>query len=319
MRPSLRRRKELDELTALPNPGRLAWMRRGKGSFVRRLSLVSVLAASLSLVASPSPATASVTLGQVVANPDLFCSELRDRVQLNTSGNSYVVPNTGGVTAWTVSSWSSNAGTGAGQVKMKIYRPVPQTPDSYSVVGHEGPHNLPSNSLQTFPANIAVKAGDVLGLNTLSGDPHCATTASGDNYGRTPAGVDLADGQMASFNNLFADHRLNISAVINPTNTFTIGAVTRNKKKGTATLAFDLPNPGDLAGAGQGAQVASAGAVTSKAVPAGTATLVVKAKGKKRRKLNEKGKVKLNLAVTYPPTGGDPSTQSVKVKLKKRL
>ena len=107
--------------------------------------------------------------------------------------------------------------------------------------------------------------------------------------------------------------------MINPTNSFVAGAVTRNKKKGTATLAFNLPNPGDFSGSGQGAQVASTGAVTSKAVPAGIATLVVKAKGKKKRKLNEKGKVKLNLAVTYTPTGGDPSTQSVRVKLKKQL
>ena len=44
-----------------------------------------------------------------------------------------------------------------------------------------------------------------------------------------------------------------------------------------------------------------------------------KAKGKKKRKLNETGKVKLNVAVTYTPTGGDPSTQSVKVKLKKNI
>jgi hypothetical protein len=29
--------------------------------------------------------------------------------------------------------------------------------------------------------------------------------------------------------------------------------------------------------------------------------------------------VKLSVAVTYTPTGGDPSTQSVKVKLKKKL
>ena len=29
--------------------------------------------------------------------------------------------------------------------------------------------------------------------------------------------------------------------------------------------------------------------------------------------------MKLNVAITYTPTGGDPSTQSVKVKLKKKL
>jgi hypothetical protein len=47
--------------------------------------------------------------------------------------------------------------------------------------------------------------------------------------------------------------------------------------------------------------------------------LLIKAMGKKKRKLNETGKVKLNVAVTYTPTGGDPSTQSIKVKLKKNL
>ena len=35
--------------------------------------------------------------------------------------------------------------------------------------------------------------------------------------------------------------------------------------------------------------------------------------------LGETGTVKLSVAVTYKPTGGDPSTQSVKVKLKKKL
>ncbi len=59
-------------------------------------------------------------------------------------------------------------------------------------------------------------------------------------------------------------------------------------------------------------------AVISKSVPAGPAQLLVKAIGKKKRKLNETGKVKLNVAVTYTPTGGDPSTKSVKVKLIKR-
>lgn len=109
------------------------------------------------------------------------------------------------------------------------------------------------------------------------------------------------------------NYRLNISAVINPTNSFSPGAITRDKKKGTATLAFSLPNPGDISGSGQGAQIASTGAVTSEAVPAGIATLVVKATGKKKRKLNQKGKIKLNISVTYTPTGGVASTQSVKV------
>ncbi|MGZ5330876.1 MAG: hypothetical protein ACXWFH_06180 [Solirubrobacterales bacterium] len=47
--------------------------------------------------------------------------------------------------------------------------------------------------------------------------------------------------------------------------------------------------------------------------------MTIRAKGKKKRKLNDKGKVKLNAAISYTPTGGDPSTQSQKVKLKKKL
>jgi streptogramin lyase len=105
-----------------------------------------------------------------------------------------------------------------------------------------------------------------------------------------------------------------------PSNAFTIGAITRNKKKGTATLSANVPNPGELTASGSGVRASSAGrAVTSKSVGAGQAQLLIKATGKEKRKLNETGKVKLNVAVTYTPTGGDPSTQSVKVKLKKKL
>jgi hypothetical protein len=40
---------------------------------------------------------------------------------------------------------------------------------------------------------------------------------------------------------------------------------------------------------------------------------------RKARRLNDTGKVRLNVAITYTPTGGSPNTQSVKVKLKKKL
>jgi hypothetical protein len=103
-----------------------------------------------------------------------------------------------------------------------------------------------------------------------------------------------------------------------PSNTFTLGAITRNKKRGTATVTVDVPNPGELTGSGKGV-TATGAAVTSKAVDAGQAQLLIKAKGKKKRKLNETGKVKLRVAVTYTPTGGDPSTQSLKLQLKKKL
>lgn len=49
----------------------------------------------------------------------------------------------------------------------------------------------------------------------------------------------------------------------------------------------------------------------------GAVKFLIKAKGKKRKTLNEAGKVKLKPKITFTPTGGDPSTQSTKLKLKK--
>jgi subtilisin-like proprotein convertase family protein len=107
---------------------------------------------------------------------------------------------------------------------------------------------------------------------------------------------------------------------IKPSNVFTLGAVTRNKKKGTARLTVNVPGPGELALSGNGVKTAdTAGAVAAKTVPAaGKVRLLIRAKGKKKRKLNETGKVKVMPSVTFTPTGGDPSTQARKLKLKKR-
>jgi len=279
---------------------------------VRRFSLASVVAA-LSLAASALPATAAVTVGQTAPSSINNSSDF-DFVQGTlVSGTSYVLPVNG-----TLTSWSTHASANGGMLAMQIFRPLGGS--TYMAVAHDGPRPLNPSALNTFTGlSVPVKAGDVLGNSTPSSAGLPAALfpgAPGDEHlVHSPA---LADGDQAPFGPDGGD-RVNISAVINPTNSFIPGAVTRNKKKGTASLAFNLPNSGDLSGSGQGAQVASTGAITSKAVPAGTATLLVKAKGKKKRKLNQKGKVKLNLAVTYTPTGGDPSTQSVKVKLKKKL
>jgi hypothetical protein len=277
---------------------------------------LAVSLAALSLIAGESPAAASVTIGQTGISTE-FASDSIDRVQPTvTSGNSYIVPATGGIASWTVTSWSTNAKAGTGQIlAMKMYRPLGGT--FYSVVGHDGPRPLTGGGLNTFPGiSIAVKAGDVLGLSTpaASGSPGTVIPPAGDHYFFHP-GV-LADGASGDFPNEGSGGRLNVSAVLVPSNDFTLGDIDRNKKKGTATLTVNVPNPGELTASGKGAK-AAAGARISKAVGSGAAQLLIKAKGKKKRKLKENGKVKLSLAITYTPTGGDPSTQSRKLKLKK--
>jgi hypothetical protein len=115
-----------------------------------------------------------------------------------------------------------------------------------------------------------------------------------------------------------------------PSNEFTLGKIRHNKKRGTALLEVTVPGPGALVAdsASKGAQAVASKKKRKKAstvkratvtaTAAGTFTIVIKAKGKARKALNKKGKAKLNLGVTYTPTGGDPRLQSTTIKLIKR-
>ncbi len=285
---------------------------------LKRLGVAACLTA-LSLAASASSAAASVTIGQLApANPPVTCViSPFDLVQPTVaSGNSYTVPALPPASALVVSSWSHNAAAGAGQMlTMKVFRKVAD-PNTYQVVGHDGPRPLSASALNTFPASIAVKAGDVLGLNDVNASTVSNACLFATDPGESHLEVfgDLADGASADFGAGDPALRINATAVVEPTNTFTLGAITRNKKKGTATLMANVPNPGELALSGNGVKSAG-GAVNAP----GAAELMIRAKGKKKRKLNETGKVKLKPKVTYTPTGGDPSTQSIKVKLTKKL
>jgi hypothetical protein len=284
------------------------------GGFRRWVAIGTLAVASLAATASPAGA---VTIGQVApTTPTTNCTTPTDRIQPTvTSGTSYVVPGTGGIVSWRLTSWSTNAGAGANvQLKMKVFRNVTGT--TYSVVGHDGPRTLAPSTLNTFPANLQVKSGDVLGLNSFSGDPNnaCAFPLTGETYLRTPAASDFADGASGDFSTSVANNRLNISAEISPTNAFTLGAVTRNKKKGTATVAVTVPNPGALSVSGNGVKPA---AITVGS--AGTASVGIRASGKKKRKLKETGKVKVTPKITYTPSGGSATSSSLTVKLKKKL
>jgi hypothetical protein len=280
--------------------------------------LTAMATAALFAPAATASAGASVTLGQLApVNPPFTCTGGNvDFAQTVTAGNTYVVPvpSTG-----TITSWSHSATAGAGQnYTFKVFRKIAD-PAIFQVVGHDGPRTLTPSTVNTFPANIAVKAGDFIGFHGAAVNHACVFPAgvSESYWTRNPS--NLNDGESGAFGPFGTNNRLNISAVFNPTNAFTLGAITRNKKKGTATITADLPNPGELTGSGKGVKAAGA-AVISKAVSApGIAKLTIRAKGKKKRKLNETGKVKLKVAITYTPTGGDPRTQPRKLKLKKNL
>lgn len=198
-----------------------------RDSLVGRFSLASVVAA-LSLAASASTATASVTVGQTAQSPPVS-SNTGDSFDLLqgtvASGNSYVVPTNG-----TLTSWSTYANASGGLLAMKIYRPLGG--NTYMAVAHDGPRALTPSVLNTFTGlNIQVEAGDVLGDGTPStaGGPSAIFLGMpGDqNLFRTT----LADGASGPFNDDDPDYRVNASAVINPSATGQRAAALKKCKK----------------------------------------------------------------------------------------
>jgi hypothetical protein len=162
-----------------------------------------------------------------------------------------------------------------------------------------------------------VASGDVLRtvFRTLAGDPQSLSptvkTADLTAFAGQTVRIRLAEVDNQFFFNAGAD------AVSIRSNGFTIGAATRNKKKGTARLPVTVPEAGTLTVTGKGVKTRFTAASTS--VAAGTSNVVIKPKGKTRKKLNSRGKAKVKLSITYTPTGLSANTQPSKLKLKKKI
>jgi PASTA domain len=167
---------------------------------MRRVPLLLVMAVLTALCFCAS-AEADVTVGEVAPQTPEFLCNLgpTDTIQIATSGgNSYVVPQAGVLT-----SWSTAAGPGIGQaVSLKVYRPLGGT--IYSVIGQDGPRSLVPSVLNTFPIDIPVQAGDVIGLN----DGEAVIVHDACNF-ETPSLGDVVGGLLG---NAAAGSQLNFEA-----------------------------------------------------------------------------------------------------------
>ena len=97
-----------------------------------------------------------------------------------------------------------------------------------------------------------------------------------------------------------------------PDNSFSFGKLKRNLQKGTAKLTVNVPGGGELGLA----KTKKVKADDEPAEDAGNEKLLVKPRGKAKKKLNQTGKAKVKAKVTYTPTGGEPNTESKNVTLK---
>jgi hypothetical protein len=271
----------------------------------RAAALAIVLIAALSAAA---PAHAAVTLGQIASTPPSpDCSPTRDYLQPSiTGGNLYIARQAGTITSWSTRSSASSAGA---TYVFKVFRRTTD-PDIFRVVASAPPRTLTSG-INTVPVNIAVRSGDMIGLNE-SGIPNSCTFFQPGDGVLTRSG-NLSDGASGSFA-AQNDVRLNLSAVLVPSNDFAVAAITRDRKRGSATVVVNVSNPGVIALTGKGVKKRASRNVAV----AGTVQFQIASAGAKKRKLEKTGKVTLVPTLTFTPTAGDPAARPFTVKLRKR-
>jgi hypothetical protein len=288
---------------------------RGAKTPARRLGwalLATVAASALSAAASAqasivtvgSPFPASFTATPIGGSLTAINSTLPEPGAHETS------PVNGTVVRWRIT------GAAGGPFNLRVLTPAGGK--NYKGAGTSAPQTPTSTATLTFPTNLPIHAGDTVGLDNANSP----IDQIGGNTSLPGANLLLWSPLLANGQTRTGTTQSNTEIGFNADVAFALafGSVKRNKNKGTATLAVDVPGSGTLSLTGKGikAQRIGGAARVSKTVgAAGRVKLRIKAKGRKKRKLNETGKVKLKVKVTYVPTGvsGVPNTRSKRVKL----
>ena len=96
-------------------------------------------------------------------------------------------------------------------------------------------------------------------------------------------------------------------------NLFDFGALKRDRRRGTASLAVKVPGPGSLVVRGKGIK-----RVEVHPEGAGAATVRIRPRAKARRRLSRKGEADVWISVTYTPPNGGANTRLTRIELRKR-
>ena len=256
---------------------------RARWPFAAAVSLAMIAA-----MVTPVPAGAAVTLGQLAptpASPD--CSATPppgvDYLQPSiTGGNLYIARQAG-----TITSWSTRSSGGGATYVFKIFRRT-SDPDVFQVIAH-GPSRTLTSGINTVPVNIAVRSGDMIGINESGGANSCTFSQPGDAV--LTRGGSLSDGASGSVRARRTTSGSISRPSLVPSNDFTIAAITRDRKRGTATVIVNVSNPGVLTMSGKGLKK---GHISKNVAVAGTVQFQIASAGAKKRKLDKTGKVTLS-------------------------
>jgi hypothetical protein len=153
--------------------------------------------ALIGMLLSANAAFAATVIGSA-ATDSYVCPGGYDTVQLSWSSGTYAVPPLGGA----ITSWSTLAGPGAGQVGLQVWRPSTTVPGAYVLVG-ASPLVTPTTALvlNDIPLTtpIPVQAGDLIGLR-IQDPAYCQALSSvTDIYGSKVVPTNPALGAIDTF------------------------------------------------------------------------------------------------------------------------
>jgi hypothetical protein len=173
---------------------------------------------------------------------------------------------------------------------------------------------LPGPGTYTYPANLPVKFGDIVAIDSSStralsalSAGACSTLQSG---GYVLFHPPLTDGIFQVGDSTNACELL-VNAVIKPSNKFQLANL---KIIWPLPLTVRVPGPGELSLAGK-----SVKHVRKAVEAAGAAKLRVKPTGMAKADLLATGMVMLKVRVTFAPTGGSPNSERRKITVQERL
>jgi IPT/TIG domain/PASTA domain len=223
-----------------------------------RISLLTTAA----LLCFAASAEAQTTIGQLPTGPTLTCVSPSGYDEVQTavsSGSSYVVPAPGGV----ITSWSTKASATTTQMLgLKVFRPVETK--KFLVVAHDGPRALTPSTVNTFPVDIPVQAGDIVGLNVpINAGSGCAfpVSAPGNSVAYLEGGA--ADGTVFLPEEEEEGYRLNITATVLAPPTITTISPASGSIKGGTSVAITGTNLAELKSVSFGAVPATSFTVNS--------------------------------------------------------
>jgi len=178
--------------------------------------LLALLAAAWTLGASPAGA-ATLEIGAVAevsaAAPPAGLTAGGFAVQAGEAAGTYAVP----PGYETITSWSHSAGTTAGNLTFKVYRPT-GAPKEYTAVASDTravtAGTVTAGAVQTFAVQIPVNPGDRIGLSSDDVELAFETSNPADRIGFFGIDVPLGTSR-ATDGNPFADYKLDVTATLN--------------------------------------------------------------------------------------------------------